>query len=102
LREFGPNGLQLQATDPANASMKRRDQDAEGDLAAKRPAHDRRRGSRSGDDPGAAMTATVTGKRGNQYLVDLGDGTGQLYDADEDNPVPAEERAHAVRPALLG
>jgi len=48
------------------------------------------------------MTATVTGKRGNQYLVDLGDGTGQLYDADEDNPVPAEERAHAVRPALLG
>ena len=30
------------------------------------------------------MTATVTGKRDNQFLVDLGDGTGRIYDADED------------------
>ena len=30
------------------------------------------------------MTATVTGKRGDQYLVDLGDGTGRIYDADDD------------------
>ena len=30
------------------------------------------------------MTATVTGQRGYQYLVDLGDGTGRIYDADED------------------
>ena len=30
------------------------------------------------------MTATVTGKRGDQYLVDLGDGTGQIYDVDDD------------------
>ena len=30
------------------------------------------------------MIAIVTGKRGDQYLVDLGDGTGSIYDADED------------------
>jgi hypothetical protein len=30
------------------------------------------------------MTAKITGKRGDQYLVDLGDGTGRIYDADED------------------
>ena len=29
------------------------------------------------------MTATVTGKRGDQYLVDFGDGRGRIYDADE-------------------
>ena len=30
------------------------------------------------------MTAAVTGKRGDQYLVDYQDGTGSIYDADED------------------
>jgi hypothetical protein len=30
------------------------------------------------------MTAKITGKRGDQYLVDFGDGTGAIYDADED------------------
>ena len=30
------------------------------------------------------MTAIVTGQKGSQYLVDFGDGTGSIYDADED------------------
>jgi hypothetical protein len=30
------------------------------------------------------MTAIVTGQRGPQYLVDSGDGTGSIYDANED------------------
>ena len=30
------------------------------------------------------MTAVITGKRWNQYLVDLGDGRGMIYDIDED------------------
>jgi hypothetical protein len=34
------------------------------------------------------MTAIVTGKRGNQYLVDYGDGTGSIYNADEDYLYP--------------
>jgi hypothetical protein len=30
------------------------------------------------------MTAVVTGKRDAQFLIDFGDGTGSIYDADED------------------
>ena len=30
------------------------------------------------------MTAVITGKRWDQYLVDLGDGSGRIYDADDD------------------
>jgi hypothetical protein len=30
------------------------------------------------------MTAIVTGKRDDQYLVDFGDGTGSIYNATED------------------
>ena len=30
------------------------------------------------------MTATVTGVRDNQFMVDLGDGTGSIYNVDED------------------
>jgi hypothetical protein len=30
------------------------------------------------------MTAKITGKRGDRYLVDFGDGTGSIYDPDGD------------------
>jgi hypothetical protein len=30
------------------------------------------------------MTAAVTGKRGDQYLIDYGDRTGSIYDSDGD------------------
>jgi hypothetical protein len=39
------------------------------------------------------MTATVTGERGDEYLVDLGDGTGRIYDADEDILYPPRDVA---------
>ncbi|MGD0287708.1 MAG: hypothetical protein ABSC31_15250 [Acidimicrobiales bacterium] len=34
------------------------------------------------------MTAVVTGFRDPQYLVDFGDGTGSIYNADEDYLYP--------------
>ena len=43
------------------------------------------------------MTAIVTGKRDDQYLVDFGDGTGSIYDPDGDIHVPAERRGYVGR-----
>ena len=43
------------------------------------------------------MTAIVTGKRDDQYLIDYGDGTGSIYDSDGDIHVPAERRGHVGR-----
>jgi hypothetical protein len=39
------------------------------------------------------MTVTVTGQRDNQFMVDLGDGTGLIYNADEDWLYPPRDVA---------
>ena len=39
------------------------------------------------------MTAIVTDKRGDRYLVDLGDGQGSIYDADDDILYPPRDVA---------
>jgi len=48
------------------------------------------------------MTAKITGKRGDRYLVDFGEGTGSIYDPDGDIHVPAERRGYVGRSGLLG
>ena len=44
------------------------------------------------------MTAVVTGKRWDQYLVDLGDGRGMIYDADEEIWYPQQNSATTAIP----
>jgi len=44
------------------------------------------------------MTAAVTGKRWDPYFVDLGDGRGMIYDADEDNRYPQQNSATTAVP----
>jgi hypothetical protein len=47
------------------------------------------------------MTAIVTDKRGDRYLVDLGDGQGSIYDADDDILYPPRDVATLASSGLL-
>ena len=48
------------------------------------------------------MTAVVTGQRGDQYLIDYQDGTGSIYDADEDWLWPPRSVATLAAQGYLG